>query len=93
MGRDQVVHPQAKAVISIGRLVALPVRAFHHTVGGIVHEGLRSLFAGLGKPEAKNSRVLRRVGGGLPVPFLAPPPPRCIRRRRRSAPAQLPRLS
>ena len=93
MGGDQVIDPQAQTVVGVGRGIALPVRAFHQTVGSIVHEGLRSLLAGFGKPEAKNSRVLRRADGGLPAPFLAPPPPRCIRRRRRSAPAQLPRLS
>lgn len=48
MGRDRIVHPQAQTVVDVGRGIALPVRAFHWMVGGIVQEGLRSLLPGLG---------------------------------------------
>src|SRR5699024_3016221 len=62
MGRDQIVHPQAKAVVGVGRLVALPVGALPHAVGGVVHEGLRRLLAGLGNAVAA---LVVAVGVGI----------------------------
>ena len=46
VGSDKIVHSQAQAVVSVGRLVAFSVGAFHQAVGGVVDILPAFLFAG-----------------------------------------------